>query len=259
MARKKVAEAVLEDNLSLFENAPNPGKASASEKLDVVKLEYVQAEALTWQDLFNGYNTLKAITFSSGIAFLYRLLDLFEDAEVVFGCEGVISPSVQELMAHQNNLLEKLREKASSCREAIVSRLENGSVRFYVSREKVSHEKLYLLSSNDGRKRVILGSANLSYNAFGGVQRENICYIDGDAAYDWHLGVYQALLEDSSDRITHTAYETADLSGNIDALPISETIRVKKAIVLEPVKDAGDDVEFVLTVQKNGKARQSFR
>ena len=46
------------------------------------------------------------------------------------------------------------------------------------------HEKLYLLSASDGRKRVVLGSANLSYQAFSGIQRENICYIDGEEIFD---------------------------------------------------------------------------
>ena len=33
-------------------------------KLDVIKLDYLSSESLTWQELFSGYNRIKAITFS---------------------------------------------------------------------------------------------------------------------------------------------------------------------------------------------------
>lgn len=253
MARKKETNTAIENNLSLFEDTPISEKASSATKLNVVKLDYVQAELRTWQELFEGYDSLKAITFSSGIAFLYRLLGMFKDAEVVFGCEGVMSGSLQEIMAQQDHLLKRLRETTAPQKDELISRLKEGTVRFYVSRAKVSHEKLYLLRASDGRKRVILGSANLSFNAFGGVQRENICYIDGEEAYSWYLNVFQSLLEDSSDQISHKAYEIADLSENIDELPIAQTVKVKKAMVLEPIKENADDIQFVLTVQKNAK------
>ena len=45
-------------------------------------------------------NRIKAITFSSGINFVYRLLDLFKDAEIIFGCEEVMSYTMQEIMAY---------------------------------------------------------------------------------------------------------------------------------------------------------------
>ena len=72
------------ENLSLF-NMPEPAqeqmKFQHSNKLDVVKMEFVGAETMTWQDLFSGFDTLHAITYSSGINFIYRLLDFFEEAE----------------------------------------------------------------------------------------------------------------------------------------------------------------------------------
>ena len=140
------------------------------------------AESCTWQELFSGFDTLHAITYSSGIDFVYQLIDLFEQAEILFGCAEVISYSLQEVMAYQCKMVERMRDTASKMKLDLVSRIENGSLRFFVARSVLSHEKLYLLSSQDGRKRVIMGSANLSRSAFGGYQRENICYVDGDAA-----------------------------------------------------------------------------
>lgn len=238
------------DNLSLFEDNPNGSQTQSATKIDIVRLEYVRAEAMSWQDLFSGFDHIKAITFSSGIQFLYRLLGMFADAEIIFGCEGVMSYSLQEIMAYQDKLIECLRDNSSSSREHLLSKIKDESVRFYVARSKISHEKIYLLSAEDGKKRVIMGSANLSYNAFSGAQRENICYIDGEQAYSWYLDVFQSLLDDSTDQITVSAFENADLSENIDELPISQTVRVKRAMVIEPLKDEQSDVQFTLDVQK---------
>ena len=105
---------------------------------------------------------------------------------------------------------------------------------------------MYLLSSRDGRKRVITGSANMSYNAFSGTQRENICFIDGERAYDWYFESFSRLKSESSDEITHKAIDIADISENIDELPISQTIKVNKVVEIVPDRDNDENVEFSL-------------
>lgn len=241
-----------DETLSMFDTLEP--KEIAGPKLDVVRLAYQTAEPMTWQELFTGYHTLRAITFSSGIQFVYNLLDLFVDAEILFGCESVMSYSMQEIMAYQNQLLDRMRQAAGSARQKLLDRIDDGSVRFYVAHDQLSHEKIYLLEAEDGRKRVVMGSANLSYNAFGGIQRENICCIDGAEAYDWYMSQYEELKENSTDEISHKALTTADLVENLDALPISETVKVKKALVIEPTTaNTEEDVQFVLDVHRVAK------
>lgn len=224
--------------------------SSSGTKLEVVKLNYESAESVTWQDLFSGFDSLYAITFSSGVNFVYKLLGMFDYAEIIFGCEAVMSYTLQEVMAYQDKLIERMRDNISESQSQLLSRMDNGSVKFYVSRTKLSHEKLYLLAAEDGRKRVIMGSANMSYNAFGGVQRENICYIDGDEAYDWYMGSFSELRECSSDAIKRSALEMADLNENIDELPVVGTIKANKVLVIEPVKENTEEVKFVLDTHK---------
>ena len=210
------------ENLSLFNEdvqAQEQIKMNQSASLDVVRMEFSGAETLSWQELFSGFDTLHAITYSSGISFVYRLLDLFEEAEIIFGCDEVISYSLQEIMAYQCKTIERLRETASKMKLDLVSRIENGVLRFYVARDTLSHEKLYLLSARDGRKRVIMGSANMSFSAFGGRQRENICYIDGDRAYDWYWNCFCQLREDSTDQIAKESLICADDGENLEELP----------------------------------------
>ena len=84
------------ENLSMFgmmEDAQGQMEMSQSGSLDVVKMKFSGVETMSWQDLFSGFDTLYAITYSSGIDFVYRLLDLFVQAEIIFGCDEVISYS----------------------------------------------------------------------------------------------------------------------------------------------------------------------
>ena len=202
---------------SLFDMIEEKTASYISSKIDVVQADFVAATPMTWVDLFSGYNKIRAITFSSGINFVYQLLDMFEKAEIIFGCEDVISNSIQDILAYQAKLMDKIRKVDGTKKENLLQRVDEGTVRLFVSRNKLSHEKIYLLESDDGKKRVITGSANMSYNAFGGIQRENIVYMDGDRAYEWYSEIFENLKETSTDNIARSAIEIADCDENIQA------------------------------------------
>ena len=241
------------ENLSLFGEVEH-GKMldkdlRAGELLDVVRMEFVEADTLRWQELFSGFDTLRAITYSSAIGFVYQLADMFEDVEVIFGCEDVLSYSLQEIMAYQCKLVDRMRETASKMKVDLMSRVEDNTLHFFVAREKLSHEKIYLLSASDGRKRVVMGSANMSYAAFGGRQRENICYIDGSSAYDWYLNSYNEFRDECTDQIFKETLAVADCGEHIEEIPIAQTVKVKKALMLETVEASREEVQFALDVK----------
>ena len=243
------------ENLSLFD-ADEPIEITMDaligmpkNTLDIVKLDYIEAETMTWQELFAGFDTLHAITYSSGINFVCELLNQFETAEIIFGCEEVISYSLQEIMAYQSKLIERLRTSANKANQNLVERIDNNSLRLYVARAMLSHEKIYLLSAKDGRKRVIMGSANMSLTAFSGRQRENICYIDSIQAYEWYMGCYEELRENSTDQIVKESMLCADTGNNLEELPISRTVRTKKAAIIEPIESQKEEVLFALDVK----------
>jgi len=222
----------------------------AATQIDVVKMIFAGAEAKTWQELFAGFDTLHAITFSSGVQFVFKLLEMFQSAEIIFGCEAVMSYTLQEVMAYQHKLIERLRDKMLTAKNNFLDRIDAGEVRLFVAREQLSHEKIYLLAAADGRKRVIMGSANMSYNAFSGRQRENICYLDDEEAYNWYYDVFVSLRENSTDEISHLALTAADLGDNLEDLPIAGTIKAQRALVLEPAADNKAEVEFILDMHK---------
>ena len=221
---------------------------TVSNKLAVTKLDFVEGMYLSWQELFSGYNELHAITYSSGVGFIGRLVEMFDRAEIIFGCEQVMSYNLQEIMAFQTALIDKIR--SGKMKGALIERVNAGTLKMYVANKKLSHEKIYLLSADDGRKRVIMGSANMSYNAFGGLQRENISFIDGEEAYDWYMDIYQSLRQDSTDEITAKALLAADGEENLDELPISQTVKVKKVLEIVPDKQQNEEIEFAIEVSK---------
>lgn len=218
-------------------------------KLDVVKMDFVMAESLTWQELFAGFNKLYAITYSSGIGFICELLKQFDYSEVIFGFDGVLSYEIQEIMAYQQKTIERIMESTNKHKIDLISRIDNQSLKMYVSHEKLSHEKIYLLESDNGRKRVITGSANMSYSAFSGNQRENISYIDSDKAFDWYMNSFKQLKEISTDSITVKSLMISGDGENLDELPISQTVKVKKALIIQPDIDAKEEVRFVLDIK----------
>ena len=244
------------ENYSLFDDYGqiNIESTILSEgKLDIAKLDFLGAESMTWRELFSGYDNLHAITYSSGIDFVYKLIGLFDEAEIIFGCQDVMSYSLQEIMAFQDKTIERLRKVASKQKFDLMSRIDEGNLRFFVANTVLSHEKIYLLSAKDGRKRVITGSANLSRQAFGGNQRENISYIDGDRAYDWYMDCYEELRQNSSDHIEKQALACADTDEHLEELPIAKTVQMKKIVAITTAEDMAEEVEFALDVKKLAK------
>ncbi len=232
---------------SLFEDDEMQLDGSSSGKLSVVKLDFAEGVSLTWKELFSGFDKLFAITFSSGIGFISELIDLFEQTEIIFGCEEVMSYSLNEVMAFQTVLMERLR--SSKTKEKLIERIQDKTLKLLVTRSRLSHEKIYLLSAKDGRKRVIMGSANMSYQAFSGRQRENISYMDGEEAYEWYMSSYESLKNDCTDEITEKAIMVADSREGIDELPVSQSVKIKKALAIVPDKDISDEIEFALDVK----------
>jgi hypothetical protein len=172
--------------------------------LTVFNAELLHKDTATWGELFAGFDTLKAITFSSSLEFLLRLADRFTDMEIIFGSERILSKehlvlahasqTVQgygfaDALADQKALVEALARLLGRAGEALLDRAADGSLRFRLLRGKPSHEKLYLLSGNQGL-RVVTGSANLSLAAFEGRQHEIIVTFNGQSAWDAFTSYY---------------------------------------------------------------------
>jgi hypothetical protein len=179
--------------------------------LTVFRAELLSCDQASWEELFEGFTSLQAITFSSSLEMLLRLADRLDDMEIVFGSESILSrehlalaQASQTIQAYgftdalvdQKALVEALARLLGRTGQRLLERVAAGSLRFRLLRGRPSHEKLYLLSGPSGR-RVITGSANLSLAAFEGRQQEVYVAFDGEPAWTLFNGYYQRDWRDS--------------------------------------------------------------
>jgi hypothetical protein len=234
-----------------------------SGKLDVARADFISVQALSWEELFSGFKRLYAITYSSGVDFVCGLLKKFEKAEIIFGCEGVLSWTMQEVFAAQAVTVERIKMSASKNKLDLLSRIKDGTLALHVARKQISHEKIYLLENEGGAQRVITGSANMSRNAFGGIQRENIIMFDGEKAFVWYKSVFDALRDEAADEISGKLLAREvnlceDMALLLDEHPVAETVNIKKTVVIEtaPPENVLDEVRFNLDVKNlSGKLK----
>lgn len=142
--------------------------------IEVIYSKFIDQRRMDYKALFGGFDHLRVITFSYGLGFVETVADMFEDVEIIIGSMNTVRPDIVDVAMHQ-----KLEMKRLSKRKQLVERVKDGSVRIYFNMRKMSHEKLYILSADDGRCRIITGSANLSKRAFTGGQYEEITCFDG--------------------------------------------------------------------------------
>ena len=151
--------------------------------LRVVRARFVEEEKFDWA-LFEGFESLRVLTYSASSSAVVRMLDgfSFERFECVFGSEGRLG-NFLEVLAFQQVVTGQTRAAIMGLKDdrhrRILERIAEGHARFWVLRQYVAHAKLFLLSSGD-RTRVIVGSANLSERAFSGVQPETLVVFDND-------------------------------------------------------------------------------
>ena len=158
-------------------------------------------------DLFRGFRSCRVLTYSIDITTVRRLIaDLgVSEVECVIGTVATIDRvekvlAVQQAaMQHASVLIEELSKTDCDVIEALTS----GRLAFWVLRDQVSHSKLYLLEGGTApERRIIMGSANFSEQAFRGWQHETLAmYDDDDAAWDYYSARYREVRDKASQQI----------------------------------------------------------
>lgn len=217
------------DLLSMFDE--NDTQLSHTGELKIMNLDYIDSEITTWEDLFTGYDRLYAVTYSSSIDFISKLLPKFKDVEIIFGFEKVLN-GMDDIMAYQQATLEELKNLYNKKEKKLLDRIDDESLRLYLMRNQVSHKKMYLLEAEDKAPRVITGSANLSNIAFSGVQLENIYVLDGDKAFNEFFNEYKEMKMDSADNISKSAIIHSD-EEDIENIPVISSVESKKLVIIE--------------------------
>ena len=244
-----------DEQMDLFGSSEGPENEEIpafdlSSPLRVVHAAFTSAEKHNWEELFTGYDELYAITFSSGIDFVNRVIRSFKRATIIYGCENVINSDTAAVIAMQAAAVKEIAKHRSAV--SMAKRLEDGSLEIYVSRDTKSHEKIFILKG-EGKVRVITGSANMSASAFYGLQRENIVCFDDQEAYDHYKALFDDFLSVCSDNVSHDVVtamieDESYLEDNVTEIPILRTVESKRMVFLEESKDDGD-AELVASIK----------
>lgn len=190
--------------------------------LRVVHADFLSESKFDW-GLFLGFNKLKVLTYSASADAIVRMLDSygFDEFECIFGYEGTLQ-NIRTILAFQKTVIGDTRAAIMGLSDErhlhILEKVHEGRARFRVLRNYVAHAKLYLLSADDGRHRVIVGSANLSERAFSGRQPETlVSFDDSEEAWQHYGRMYQEIRASASDsveipedRITRAEIDIAD-------------------------------------------------
>ena len=229
--------------------------------------------------MFNGFDSIRVLTYSASAQTIVRMLNeySFERFECVFGYEGVLR-DLKRILAFQKVVVGDTRAAIMGLKDErhirILEKIHSGQARFRVLRKHIAHAKLYLLSNEDGRTRVIVGSANLSERAFSGKQPETLVMFDNDeSAWDHYTQMYDSIrdlasdeVEMPEDKITKAQIdvsETPSMNNEVGTLiiepPATEEIEISAPIQVERIEKVaaklGPALSSVLPNVRNGVQR----
>ena len=246
--------------MDLFTPEPIGDKASQSIlKLDdgsglrVVNARFVSERQFDWS-LFDGYDQLRVLTYSASVNAIVRMLDnySFNFFECVFGYEGTLR-DIKNILAFQKVVVGDTRAAIMGLKDDrhvhILKKVHAGQARFQVLRKAIAHAKIYLLSNADGRNRVIVGSANLSEQAFSGRQSETLVSFDDDEeAWAHYNRMYQTIRDSASDEIKLPEDRIIKAEIEIPDTPVLSDI--SGTLIIEAPKPAESHTTMPVQIQR---------
>lgn len=218
--------------------------------LRVVSARFLDEQKFTW-DLFNGYDTLRVLTYSASINAIVRMLERysFNSFECIFGYEGVLR-DIKDILFFQKVVVEDMRVAIMGLKDdrhvLILKKVHAGTARFRVVRKYIAHAKLYLLSNADGRTRVVIGSANLSERAFSGKQPETLVKFDDDeGAWRHYNRMFDQIRDSATDEIPLPKDRISDARINISETPVM----ANKSATLVIDSPSSEEIEIAIPTQ----------
>lgn len=227
---------------------PPPHDPVLDNVIRVHKVELLSVDDMKVRDLFSGFDTLRAITFSVGMDFVDRIAGLFSYLEILVGAEFLVRRNAGLHDAfYQARAAEKLAEEIPGKYPNVMDRMRSGSFQLKVANVCLDHRKIYILSAKDGRTRVVAASANMSGAAWSGDHLELYVHDDSRAMYDAAMRQFDAGWAMSSS----VPYQAAKVKPDdlIDgSLAIRKNIEVNNMLVVPAQEGAmtREVVEYVV-------------
>ena len=220
--------------------------------LRVVRASFAGERKFGW-DLFESYDSLRVLTYSASTSAIVRMLDSysFETFECVFGFEGTLR-EIRSILAFQKVVVGDTRAAIMGLKDErhirILQKVHAGQANFRVLRKSIAHAKLYLLSRSDGHRRVLIGSANLSEQAFSGNQSETLVVFDNDeAAWSHYSRMFDAIRDSASDEIPLPKERIVNAEIEVSDTPIMSDVGT---VVIEAPKAAESQITAPVQIER---------
>ena len=237
MRKRKDPEPEMDVGGLFTEEELKPEPAAPS--LEAYQMKICRRDMTDWENLFKGFDEIHVITYSVGLAQVRKVMKFFRTGDIIIGCPSLIQQNTAELFAEQEFSLKTVCENPY-----LQSRIKDGSFHVYAANRHI-HSKEYLLKAEDGRTRLILGSANFSVQAWGGGQKEIYLYEDNSEFFESFMEEYRILLEESSSEIGIQAQPVQEDGSNLTDLPaLKKIVETNKALVVEPAPQEETDYCF---------------
>lgn len=232
-----------EGSLDLFEEP---------KKLDICYSKMERTDCVeNYRELFDGFDNLRVITFSSSASFISKILHEcpFKNMEIIFGNKKVFEAAeyMKELIMDSNAIINVLVGDEPEYVEYLKNRLADDTLNIYIANPNaMSHEKIYLLwNDNDNRIRVITGSANMSLRAYSGQQKENIIvYDDDDIAFTHFSTRFEELQEHTTCKIKPKNLKKLTAENLISDNPIIDGVIENKNTIYVDTNTDDDEEDF---------------
>lgn len=154
----------------------------------------------TVSELFSGFDTIKAITFSYDISFINDIMKNFKYGEILLGAsfltqkDKAMNNFILETMTNVNEATDAVRKYPELSKMVI-----SGELTVHVPMFILDHRKIYILSSDTGKTRVITTSANMSGCAWNGEHMEVYECDDTQFAHDAYSADFETAWTNSQD------------------------------------------------------------
>ena len=233
----------------------DPDSRTRSGVLNVVRA-HADSVAPFDMSLFDGFASMRALTYTSSVPMIVRLLrDYdFDEFECVFGHSDILSREAADILSFQaimdaklNNGFVGLSGVSRERKDIIFDRAAKEELRFYVVKDAIAHAKIYLLERKDMR-RVIVGSANLSETGFSGRQAETLVVFDNDdTAWRHYTAEYEAVRD----------IATSHLPLRKQPIPVGKEVLLEETPALRDAKDDGNGITLYVPIERTDEAEYS--
>lgn len=244
------------NSLSLFDAEEEKG----SRKVSSVFAKYIREDKLYANELFVGYNDLKAITSSHSITFMCQIAEKMSKSEIVFCCPDSLGNQqldIIKIQGFQADIIRIISKQGNVKR--IISNVSNSLIKLYVSRDVIPHDNVFLLQSPNGDKRVIIGSDRMEAPAFMGCQRNGLIIFDNDEqAYNFYLKEYNEYKGSCCDYINSALLEEVSEDPSTFAKDPAK-IPINKATEKGPVNLEQDRVSDSDNSSEIGRSEENIR